>query len=349
MSLRDQEVPVAGDFDAGQPILEVEDLRVELRQANRTATILDGVSYTLYPGKALALVGESGAGKSVSTRAVLGLLDRTKFDVSGRVRLAGADLAALSRGARRRHVATHASLVFQDPMRSLNPTMRVGWQIAEAMYKTPNKALAISKSEARKRSVQLLRDVGIAAPEERFEAYPHQLSGGMRQRVVIAIAIACRSKVVFCDEPTSSLDVTTQAQIMDLLDGMRTSLGLSTVLITHDLALAASRVDEVMVMYHGRLVEKLPAAGLVQNVMMPYTQALLRSVPDHEGGIPDPLPSLPYRLEANHVGCHFAPLCSRAQEKCREETPELEELAEGHLCRCFFPALGSSPGVKPSE
>lgn len=349
MSIQDQAAPATSAVDGSQPILEVEDLHVRLRRAEGTVTILDGVSYTLFPGKALALVGESGAGKSVSTRAVLGLLDRAKFDVTGRVKLAGVDLATLSRGDRRRHVATYASLVFQDPMRSLNPTMRVGWQIAEAMYKTPNKALAVSKAEARKRSIQLIRDVGIAAPEERFDAYPHQLSGGMRQRIVIAIAIACRSKVVFCDEPTSSLDVTTQAQIMDLLDGMRRSLGLSTVLITHDLALAASRVDEVMVMYHGRLVEKLPAPGLVQNVMMPYTQALLRSVPDHEGGIPDPLPSLPYRLEANHVGCHFAPLCSRAQEKCIEETPQLEELAEGHLCRCFFPAPESSPGVRPSE
>jgi oligopeptide/dipeptide ABC transporter ATP-binding protein len=319
------------------PVLEIEHLNVRLRRGTGTVTILDDVSYTVAHGAAIAIVGESGAGKSVSTRAVLDLLDRRKFDVVGTVVLDGKDTAPMSKRERRRHISSVASLVFQDPTRSLNPTMRVGWQIAEAMYKVEGRGEGIDKEEAKKRTIQLMRDVGIADPEERFFAYPHQLSGGMRQRIVIAIAIACAPKIIFCDEPTSSLDVTTQALIMDLLSGLRETLQVAIVLITHDLSLAASRVDEVIVMYQGRLVERLPSKGLFENAAMPYTQALLRAVPDVAGAIPDPIPSLPFRLRDKVIGCPYNPICERAQDICREETPPLVEISEGHLARCFFP------------
>lgn len=329
--------PVEMSEDASVPVLEVEDLRVELRHGSGRTTILEDVSYSVLPGSSVALVGESGAGKSVSVRAVLDLLDRTRFEVTGRIRLCGTDLMPLSPKARRRYISSVASLVFQDPTRALNPTMRVGWQIAEAMHKVPGRA-PMSKDAARERSIQLMRDVGIADPEERFYAFPHQLSGGMRQRIVIAIALSCEPRVMFCDEPTSSLDVTTQAVIMDLLESLQQRFGISIVFITHDLALASSRVDEVMVMYGGRLVESLPAGSLFERASMPYTQALLRAVPDPDGAeIPLALRSgLTLAAEVGR-GCIYAGECWRVQEQCALSAPEFAEIAAGHRCRCWFP------------
>jgi oligopeptide/dipeptide ABC transporter ATP-binding protein len=322
---------------ASSPVVEVENLTVRLKRGSGVVTILDDVSYAIGEGEAVAIVGESGAGKSVSTRAILDLLDHRKFAVDGTIRLCGVDTMSMKKRDRRRHITSVSSLVFQDPTRSLNPSMRVGWQIAEAMYKVDHRADQIGKDEAKAESIRLMRAVGIADPEQRFFAYPHQLSGGMRQRIAIAIALACRPKVIFCDEPTSSLDVTTQAQIMDLLEGLREEFGLALVLITHDLSLAASRVDRVMVMYQGRLVERLPSEGLLENAAMPYTQALLRAIPDVNGGIPEQIPSIPFRLRAETVGCAFNPVCERAQSVCREVTPESRELEPGHRVRCHFP------------
>jgi oligopeptide/dipeptide ABC transporter ATP-binding protein len=333
----DNPAPLAGDDLAPKSILEVEHLRVRLRRGSGTVTIVDDVSIVVKEGAAVAIVGESGAGKSVSTRAVLDLLDPRRFEVEGTIRLGGVDLSTLSRRERRRHISRVASLVFQDPTRSLNPTMKVGAQIAEAMYKSKARS-DVTKSQAKVRSLELMRDVGIADPEERFFAFPHELSGGMRQRIVIAIALACQPKIIFCDEPTSSLDVTTQAQIMELLARLREDLGLSLVLITHDLSLAASRVDDVIVMYQGRVVERLPSKGLFAGAAMPYTEALLKAIPgDEEGHLPEPMPTLPYRLQAATTGCSYHPLCPRAADVCREVTPELTSLEVRHDARCFFP------------
>jgi oligopeptide/dipeptide ABC transporter ATP-binding protein len=230
-------------------------------------------------------------------------------------------------------------LIFQDPTRSLNPTMKVGWQIAEAMYKSTTRGEKLSKAAARERAVALMREVGIADPEERFYTYPHQLSGGMRQRIVIAIALSCDPQVIFADEPTTSLDVTTQAQIMDLLDEMRQKRQIAVVLVTHDLALAASRVDEAMVMYAGRLVEKLPSSDVAHSAQMPYSQALLKAVPGMEvnGEIPDAIPGSPPNPRDLPAGCAFEPRCSQRQQICVDERPELKELSPGHECACWFP------------
>ena len=329
------------------PVLEVEDLRVHLLRGGNSVTIVDGVSFVVAPASSTALVGESGAGKSVTVRAVLGLLDDRRFKVTGSVRYGGVDVLALPTKERRRRISSFASLVFQDPTRSLNPTMRVGWQVAEAMMISEDESKRLDKDEAKKRSVQLLRDVGIADPEERFFAYPHQLSGGMRQRVVIAIALSCQPRIIFCDEPTSSLDVTTQALIMDLLDTLREHYGISVVLITHDLALASSRVDDVMVMYAGRLVESLPAVTLFDNASMPYTRALLRAVPDPEAPVlMRPLPPALDRGSAVGGLCVYTSQCERAQQKCLDASPELRELEPGHWCRCWFP--GAFDGVEPA-
>ena len=321
------------------PIVEVEDLRVQIRSGRGPVTVVDGVSYSVDPASAVAIVGESGAGKSIAVRAVLGLLNRRKFDVSGTIRIDGVDISTLKPRARRLHIARSASLVFQDPTRSLNPTMKVGWQIAEAMYKSRARANPLSKDEAQTRAIQLMHDVGIADPEERFFNFPYQLSGGMRQRIVIAIALSCQPKVIFCDEPTTSLDVTTQAQIMDLLDELRERLSISVVLISHDLSLAASRVEDVMVMYAGQIVEKISSTGVADLASMPYSRALLRAVPNGEvaGVIPDPIPGTPPDPRHLPPGCAFNPRCERMQESCTVERPLLTELDPGHFVRCFFP------------
>jgi oligopeptide/dipeptide ABC transporter ATP-binding protein len=321
-----------------QPIVEVENLVIRMRSAT-PFTLVDGVSFSVLPGHALALVGESGAGKSITCRAILNLLNPRKFDVSGTVRLGGIEVSARSAKEWRAQATKTSSLIFQDPTRSLNPTMRVGWQIAEAMYKSTTRTDKLSKDAARARAVNLMREVGIADPEERFYAYPHQLSGGMRQRIVIAIALSCDPQVIFADEPTTSLDVTTQAQIMDLLDDLRRQRQIAVVLVTHDLALAASRIDEAMVMYAGRLVEKLPSSDVAHSAQMPYSHALLNAVPGMEvdGEIPDPIPGSPPNPRNLPPGCAFEPRCSQRGAVCAEERPELRELSPGHSCACWFP------------
>jgi oligopeptide/dipeptide ABC transporter ATP-binding protein len=329
----------AGDGERGA-LLEVEDLTVRLRDGSRRRPIVQGVSMSVRPADCVAVVGQSGAGKSMSVRAVLGLLDPRRYEVTGRIRLAGVDLGGLSARERRRHVARSASLVFQNPTRSLNPTMRVGWQIAEAMYRAGDRAGRLSRSAARERAVTLMADVGIADPDGRFHSYPHQLSGGMRQRIVIAIALARRPQIMFCDEPTSSLDVTTQATVMDLLDDMRRQHGIATLLVTHDLALATSRVDTVMVMHRGRVVEVLPATTLGGGAAMPYTRALVGSVPDAtRATLPRAVNLFPLRPVGELSGCAFEPYCDRADAGCAQRVPELDELAAGHWCRCWHPVV----------
>lgn len=331
--------------------LEVEGLTVDLVTATRgDVRIVDDVSFTIMPSAMTALVGESGAGKSLSVKAILGLLDDRRFRVRGQVRLCGVDLSELSVRERRRHVASTASLVFQNPTRALNPTMRVGEQIIETFTKVKG-APKISKEEARERGVELLRAVGIPDPAERYHSYPHQLSGGMRQRIVIAIALSSDPKIILCDEPTSSLDVTTQALIMDLLDRLRRDREISILLITHDLALASSRVDDVMVLYGGRLVETHPARRILEQAAMPYTRDLLASVPD----VADPDAFRRNRAHRRRRsagardGCMYAPTCTSAEDRCRNQVPPLAQLGPGHLCRCWFPVLSRDADPRHSD
>jgi oligopeptide/dipeptide ABC transporter ATP-binding protein len=320
------------------PLLEIEDLRVAFAVGGREVPAVNGVSFSVGPGQTLAVIGESGSGKTVTCRAVMGLLP-TAATVRGSARLRGTELLGLTESELRRHRGAEMAMVFQDPARSLNPTMRVGRQIAEAI----RTHRALGKREAAAEAVELLRLVRMPLPERRFHEYPHQLSGGMRQRVMIAMALACRPRLLIADEATTALDVTTQAQIMELLLDLQRELGMALILISHDLGLAASYADEVLVMYAGKVVEQAPAARLFGSggvVRMRYTRALLDAIPHLErpahallpvvgGRPPDPaeLPS----------GCSFAPRCASAADDCREREPDLAEQAPGHRWACWHP------------
>jgi oligopeptide/dipeptide ABC transporter ATP-binding protein len=321
------------------PIVEVENLSVWVRKRGEEIPLVRDLSYTLRPAEALSIVGESGAGKSIGVRAALGLLDERLFRVTGSSKLVGTDVLSLHPKERARYVPSVAALVFQDPGRSLNPTMRVGEQIAEALLKGSGHEPGMNRAKADERALQLMKDVRIAAAEERFKAYPNQLSGGMKQRIVIAIAVACRPQVLFCDEPTSSLDVTTQAAIMDLIGELRETRGIATVTITHDLALAASRAQKVIVMYGGQVVEALPAEKVATEAAMPYTTALIQAVPDidGDGSPPTPINGMPPDPANLPTGCAFHPRCRFAQDDCREAMPELRPVAFEHELRCFHP------------
>ena len=361
-------------------LVEVENLTVRVTGRDGPP-ILDAVSFTVTPGKMTALVGESGAGKSMTTKAVLGLLDDRIFKVSGRIVVAGRDVSAMRARARRRYTSSVTSLVFQNPTKALNPTMRVGPQIAEALrYSAAGQRL--SAKEAHARAVELMRQVGIAAPQERFHAYPHQMSGGMKQRAVIAIALSMNPKVLLADEPTSSLDVTTQALIMDLLDELRERLGIGILFITHDLVLAASRADDVLVLHSGRLVERMPVHDIFESAAMPYTRDLIARVPGisepaqarpapappgpdlvaldalaPDALAPDPLvpvalPAAPPAAAPGASACRYVAQCALHQEICAERVPPLALIEPGHLVRCWFPIghepLDQSAGTDPA-
>jgi oligopeptide/dipeptide ABC transporter ATP-binding protein len=319
-------------------LLEVEDLRVAFAVGGRELRAVDGVSYRIEPGKTLAIIGESGSGKTVGCRAIMGLLP-TGTMISGSARLRGSELIGLSDAQLRKHRGRDMAMVFQDPARSLNPTMRIGSQITEAI-RTHRK---MSKSQARDEAVELLRLVRIPAPDRRFHEYPHQLSGGMRQRVMIAIALACRPKLLIADEATTALDVTTQAQIMELMLELQAELGMSLVFISHDLGLAASYADEVVVMYAGKIVEQAPARklfGASGTVRMRYTRALLDAIPHIERAAHTDLPVVtgrPPDPTAMPPGCSFAPRCAHAADDCLAKAPALAEHAPGHSWACWHP------------
>jgi len=319
-------------------LLEVEDLQVTFAAGGREIRAVAGVNYAVEPGRTLAIIGESGSGKTVGCRAIMGLLPAGTL-ISGSARLRGTELIGLSDSQLRKYRGSDMAMVFQDPARSLNPTMRVGKQITEAIM-THRK---VTKAEAHEQAVELLRLVRIPAAERRFFEYPHQLSGGMRQRVVIAIALACRPKLLFADEATTALDVTTQAQIMELLLELQQELGMALVFISHDLGLAASYADEVVVMYAGKIVEQAPAKrlfGAGGTVKMRYTRALLDAIPHLERPAHTELPVVsgrPPDPAALPPGCSFAPRCPSAADDCRAKEPALTEHAPGHRWACWHP------------
>jgi oligopeptide/dipeptide ABC transporter ATP-binding protein len=321
-----------------EALLEVEDLRVGFAAGGLEVRAVDGVSFSVSPGKTLAIIGESGSGKTVSCRAIMGLLP-SGANINGSARLRGTELIGLSDSEMRKHRGSDMAMVFQDPARSLNPTIRVGLQIAEAI-RTHH---TVSKREAQTQAVELLRLVRIPAAERRFHEYPHQLSGGMRQRVMIAMALACRPKLLIADEATTALDVTTQAQIMELLLDLQEELDMALIMISHDLGLAASYADEVIVMYAGKIVEQAPAAGLfgaAGAVRMRYTQALLDAIPHLERSAHTPLPVVggrPPDPTALPPGCSFAPRCQYAEDDCLATVPALAEHSPGHRWACWHP------------
>jgi len=327
--------------DGDRPLLAVEDLRTHFLDASGPVHSVDGVSFALNAGSTLGIVGESGSGKSVLCRSIMGLLPRQGVDRGGRVLFKGSDTSDLSTAQRRALWGREMSMVFQDPMTSLNPVMIIGKQITESL----RLHLKLSKNESRKVAIDLLSSVGIPEPARRFGEFPHQLSGGMRQRVTIAIALACRPSLLFADEPTTALDVTVQAQILDLLSAEQQERHMAMILVSHDLGVVAGRTDEVAVMYAGKIVEKAPTARLFTAMRMPYTEALFNSMPrlEHEShrrlaaikGRPPSLVNLPR-------GCRFAPRCPYVQERCLEEEPELraDEKHPEHTFACWHPVDG---------
>jgi len=319
-----------------EPLLDVSDLHVSFRTDRGVAHALRGVSLSMQPGETLAVVGESGSGKSVSALAIMGLLPKKTAALSARsLRFGGRDLLTLSADEQRRMRGRDVAMVFQDPMTSLNPVLTVGRQLSEI----GELHLGMRRSEARRHAVETLRMVGIPSPEARLSDYPHQFSGGMRQRVMIAMAIACKPRLLIADEPTTALDVTIQAQILDLLAELQAEIGMAIMLVTHDLGVVARIADRVQVMYAGRVVETGPAEAVFEAPGMPYTEALLRSVPrvDLVEDAPlDPIRGSPPDVMRIPPGCSFAPRCDHVRDACHAGVPPLAPCGAGHRAACIL-------------
>jgi oligopeptide/dipeptide ABC transporter ATP-binding protein len=315
-------------------LLNVRDLRVSFPDAAGRIHPVDGVSFTIDRGKTLALVGESGCGKSLTSLALLRLIPPPgRIDDGSSVTLDGSDILALKPDALRKVRGRRIAMIFQDPMTSLNPVFRIGDQITEVIHAH----FTVSRSDAREQAVALLREVGIPDPEERLRAYPHQLSGGMRQRVMIAIALAGQPELLIADEPTTALDVTVQAQILELLDHLRQTRDMAMLLITHDLGIVAGRADHVAVMYAGQLIETAPTRELFDNPSHPYTQGLFASVPRLSGPVGRLMPiagTVP-PPSAWPAGCRFRPRCPIKHPKS-ETMPPMLRVGPGHEMRCWL-------------
>jgi peptide/nickel transport system ATP-binding protein len=319
-------------------LLEIENLQTHFRTPDGVNRAVDGVSFAIERGETVAIVGESGCGKSVTANSIMRLVPQPPGKIAGQIRFDGTDLLALPERAMRNIRGNHISMVFQEPMTSLNPVLTVGGQIAETLrlhQRLGHKAI-------QERAVEMLNLVGIAEPRRRAGEYPHQLSGGMRQRVMIAIALACNPKLLIADEPTTALDVTIQAQILDLMADLKKRVGAAIILITHDLGVVAEIAERVIVMYAGRKVEEARVADLFRAPRHPYTQGLLAAVPKLGSSlasaeaklaeIPGVVPSLKKRI----AGCVFASRCALACELCRQVAPALEEKAKGHFAACHL-------------
>ncbi len=326
------------------PLLEVEDLRTWFYTRDGIVRAVDGVSYRVYPGETLAVVGESGCGKSVTSLSILRLIASPPGKiVGGRLAFAGRNLLDLTEAEMRAIRGNEISMIFQEPMTSLNPVLTIGFQIAEALVLHQG----LDRRAAIGRAVEMLRLVNIPEPERRVTQYPHELSGGMRQRVMIAMALSCNPKLLIADEPTTALDVTIQAQILELMRELHRETGAAIILITHDLGVVAEMAQRVVVMYAGRKVEEAPIEELFASPRHPYTSGLLGSMPHlgdsvNETGkrlveIPGMVPSLKEQV----AGCLFAPRCPNAGERCTREVPPLEAHAPRHWAACWHPVAAS--------
>ncbi len=330
---------------AGTQLLDVRDVKTHFLTDRGVVRAVDGVSFTLDRGRTLGVVGESGSGKTILSRSIMGLLPKQNVHRQGEIIYEGEDISGFEPDQMRDVWGSEMGMVFQDPMTSLNPVVKIGRQITESL----RFHLRMGKSEADETAIALLSSVGIPEPAQRMGEYPHQLSGGMRQRVTIAIALACGPKLLFADEPTTALDVTVQAQILNLLQQQQTERHMAMILVTHDLGVVAGRTDEIAVMYAGQVVEKAATSVLFAEMKMPYTEALLNSIPRLDqashtkleiiGGRPPDLVNPP-------AGCNFAPRCKYAQNKCHEEPPPLTEASTpGHVYRCWYPVDSQPVGV----
>jgi len=336
--------PAAEDLSG--PLLRVKDLRTTFSTPRGDLTAVDGVSLELGRGETLGIVGESGSGKTVLSRSIMGLLPRSKTTQSGSILFEGTEIVGAPDSKLRDIWGAKIAMVFQDPMTSLNPVVRIERQITESLRLHTD----MDKAEAKATAISLLGQVGIPSPAERVRAYPFQLSGGMRQRVTIAIALACSPRLLLADEPTTGLDVTVQAQILDLLSSLQAERHMAVILVTHDLGVVATRTDRIAVMYAGHIVEMASTRRLFASMAMPYTQALLKSTPR----ISDPshtrltaIDGRPPDLINPPVGCAFAPRCEYATEQCRIEAPPLRTAPEDptHLFACWNPLQTGHAGT----
>jgi oligopeptide/dipeptide ABC transporter ATP-binding protein len=319
-----------------EPLLEVKDLKVSFRTEDGIVRAVDGISFTVHEGEVVGIVGESGSGKSVTMMSVMRLITDPNAIYEGEVIYKGRNLMALSRDAMRGVRGEEIAMIFQDPMTSLNPVYTVGWQIEEQL----NEHNDLQKGQARRRVIELLGQVGIPKPEERIDAYPHQFSGGMRQRVMIALALSCNPDLLIADEPTTALDVTIQAQILELIKRLKRDFGSAVALITHDLGVVADIADRILVMYAGRIVEEGDKEQIFYDPQHPYTWGLLGSIARLDRpkaqrltAIDGQPPSLIHRPQ----GCNFRPRCPHAFDRCRAEDPALtDKVGGGHLDACHL-------------
>jgi len=320
-----------------EPLLSVRNLCTYFGSEDGVVKAVDGVSFDLWRGETLGIVGESGSGKSVTSLSLLRLINAPRGRiVRGEVMFQGRDILSLSFEAVRRIRGKRISMIFQDPMASLNPFMRISAQLMELT----RLHLGHTKREAHEHAVRMLEIVGIPDARRRADDYPHEFSGGMRQRVMIAMALSCRPELLIADEPTTALDVTIQAQILELIRSLKTQTELSVILITHDLGVVAGMTDRVVVMYAGKVFEHAPTGELFARPANPYTKALLRSMPDPEtaGGVLQQIPGLPPDVARLPAGCPFAPRCERAEDVCRSEFPPFVQLTREHFSLCHFAA-----------
>jgi peptide/nickel transport system ATP-binding protein len=327
------------DAEASRPLLEIADLRTYFFTRDGVVRAVDGVSLAVKPGETLAVVGESGCGKSVTSLSILRLIQQPPGRiVGGSIRFEGVDLLTLSEAEMRKIRGNEISMIFQEPMTSLNPVLTVSRQISETLMLHQG----LDAGQAAQRAVEMLRLVKISEPERRARQYPHEMSGGMRQRVMIAMALACNPKLLIADEPTTALDVTIQAQILDLMRELKQKIGAAIILITHDLGVVAEMAERVVVMYAGRKVEEAAVKDLFRRPRHPYTAGLLNSIPKlgaTRGRAEPPrlteIRGMVPSLKEEIVGCAFAPRCPYVTDRCRRETPDFDAKAPGHFAACF--------------
>ncbi|BBE29987.1 ABC transporter ATP-binding protein [Tepiditoga spiralis] len=316
-----------------EPILKVRNLKTYFKTEDGIVKAVNGLSFDLYPGETLSIVGESGSGKSVTSLSIMRLLDENGFIPEGEIIYKGKDITKFSDKEMRHVRGNEISMIFQEPMTALNPVFTIGEQMMEMMELHMN----LKGNEAKNRAIELLRKVGIPEPEERVDQYPHELSGGMRQRAMIAMALSCNPEVLIADEPTTALDVTIQAQILELMKDLQKEYGMAIIFITHDLGVVAEISDRAVVMYGGEVVESSDIITVFKKTKHPYTWGLMNSIPKIEedverlwaipGNVPTPL-NFP-------KGCKFSNRCFLADEKCKKQQPELEEIENGHIVRCW--------------
>ncbi|GAB1155113.1 ABC transporter ATP-binding protein [Paenibacillus illinoisensis] len=323
-----------------KPLLEVKDLKVSISTEKGTICPVDGVSFHVLAGETLGIVGESGCGKSVTAESILRLFDEDFVTYEGEVLYEGSNLLSLSKRQMEQIRGNDLSMIFQDPMSSLNPVQTIGKQIAESLKLHQG----MKGKQARKAAVDLLRMTGIPSPEKRVDEHPHEISGGMRQRVMIAMALACNPKLLIADEPTTALDVTIQAQILELISSLQSETGLGVILITHDLGVVAETCSRVAVMYLGQVVEEAAVDDLFFEPLHPYTSGLMKSIPRLDGEQHSKLHVIEGTVPGLHqipAGCRFAPRCAFADEQCQRSAPPLRRMDDKHSVRCWYPGIAT--------